>query len=1183
MKLKMLCFLSLLLFATIDKLVAQRVYYIDNSTPNGFTPSSFSPAPGPGDTIKILSSRTKSLTFSNFNGSDENPIVFINSGGRVIINTTDWGAVTFNNCNHVKITGRGEAGIKYGFLLQGASSCLTFGELSNDCESEFIELEGSNGAFFGIYAKKDYGGNPPFPYPVFNKLAIHDMYIHHIGEGMYIGETKTPGMELKHVRVYNNIVTNTKREAIQLANCVEDVDVYNNYCISTGLDSIVYQQNIFQIGSNTVGRYHHNIFKNAPGCGVIIMGKGDLYITDNYIENCSGIFIDDRDFQIPNSPVNVSSNYMKHFKDIPFVKNMNQINDIYVKNNKHDMATTFFQNAGGTPPITQVINNQYTSIATLLDSLNNGNLYLDTINQEIYKNLGPQPGLKHVFNYLPVFDSISDVYLTSGDTAFYVIKAHTPDNDYVSISALKLPAFAQLQQIQNGIALLKISSGKFHKGVYFPTIVITDSSHNDSFRKEIKIAVADSGNVAPVTAFSDTISVEVASKRMINTSAFDADHDSIFYTFSPFPDFIQLKLTGDSAFLKITPFLNTQQKVYPIAVKADDGYHPPVCDTLFIKVISPEYYTNKPLYRINCGGGELDAEPINWQYDGNHLPNYGVNMSYATGSWTYKGLNYTDAPGNIFAPYRHLLDIQNTMSFAFPLLDNGKYRVNLYFEESIERVSNHTIGVFNVYLEDSLVLDTFSIYNESGMLPLKKSYVVDIYDMIVDLRFDKILHDAKINGIEIMFLEKSNNMPLIAPISNVSINEGDTLNIQLSYSDDNYPGSDSVSLALVNNPAFLQLEKANSDYSLEIAPNYFQSGVYDTVKVSITDGNLSSAISFKVTVADKHLNVKPVIQSMAIDTITEGELDTIHIYGMDADNDKIYFSFKNLPAFVTAYNRGSGHYILQVNGDYETAGEYNYWVILKDEHNMKDSIYAKFIMKDAIPVVRIPLNTSMVGDLVWGGSSQSPNYLVDEQDKNPLLGQAAVSLSWRPYYNQSKAPYHTIIDLGKAYHISRIYIYDMYNIADIVFSTGDSIQWTDVLKYRTGFFNCWRYNPVSTDTRYLRISMYDNTWAYVNEIALYGYELPQTKMSIHKANELEGDKESEYSVYPNPVVDILTIQNADDETIYELYDFSGRKVTGGKGSSVPMDSLKQGVYIVKIVNPYFGSTQTFKVNKVCNK
>jgi hypothetical protein len=51
-------------------------------------------------------------------------------------------------------------------------------------------------------------------------------------------------------------------------------------------------------------------------------------------------------------------------------------------------------------------------------------------------------------------------------------------------------------------------------------------------------------------------------------------------------------------------------------------------------------------------------------------------------------------------------------------------------------------------------------------------------------------------------------------------------------------------------------------------------------------------------------------------------------------------------------------------------------------------------------------------DLVQGGV-YSPSFLFDEQHLNIEVGEQATSNSWKPYYNDSTAPYYTIVDLGK--------------------------------------------------------------------------------------------------------------------------------------------------------------------------
>ncbi|MCD6178821.1 MAG: hypothetical protein J7K39_02855, partial [Bacteroidales bacterium] len=156
---------------------AQNLFYVEAST-SYVLPSDFSPTPVGGDTIKIVSGRTETLKFKGFEGNENSPIVFINDGGQVHINTTVWGALSFENCKYIKLSGKGDPNVHYGFKLQGETSGLSFLEYSSDCEVEFVEIEGLPTTFFGVYAKKDFGGNPPIPYPVFNNLCIHDTYIH---------------------------------------------------------------------------------------------------------------------------------------------------------------------------------------------------------------------------------------------------------------------------------------------------------------------------------------------------------------------------------------------------------------------------------------------------------------------------------------------------------------------------------------------------------------------------------------------------------------------------------------------------------------------------------------------------------------------------------------------------------------------------------------------------------------------------------------------------------------------------------------------------------------------------------------------------------------------------------------------------------------------------------------------
>ena len=302
--------------------------------------------PKPGDTLYISADRTRGLKFQNLVGRKNKPVVIINTGGQVKIDDqTSWGGLTFENCKFVKVTGTGDPDFKYGFRLAAIQSGLAFTELSTDCEAEFIHIY--HDGFFGIYAKKDYGGKPPQPAPVFENLWIHDCFIENVTEGMYIGETKTPAMAFRHVKIYNNIVINTGRESVQIANGVEDVEIYNNTLLNAGNNNEIFQNNVLQIGDNTVSLVYNNIFSNAPGYGIISFGMGNNNFQNNYIANTKGVFIDNRTVTVPEFTIVVSENYFKNTSGTEIIKNMNELNPLVIQNNFYDTNINFYNNSSG--------------------------------------------------------------------------------------------------------------------------------------------------------------------------------------------------------------------------------------------------------------------------------------------------------------------------------------------------------------------------------------------------------------------------------------------------------------------------------------------------------------------------------------------------------------------------------------------------------------------------------------------------------------------------------------------------------------------------------------------------------------------------------------------------------------------------------------------------------------------
>ncbi len=391
------------IFATINisKVSAnsEPKYLITNDSSFKINNETWPEAPGPGDTIFVSFDRTEFLWFDQLIGDKDNPITVINYGGQVNINTDSRFAIKFTDCKHIKISGAGDPNTIYGFKLGSIATGLEFGSLSSDCEAEFIEID--HEGFFGILAKKDFGGNPPTPAPVFDGLKIHDCFIKNVTEGMYLGETISPGMEFKHVEIYNNIVYNTGREAIQIANMVEDVKIFNNTLVSGGNDGESYQGNLLQIGDNSVAEVYNNILIGANQYGITCFGNGDNKFYNNYISDCKGIFLDNRNYSTPESIIEMYGNYFHNITGKEVIKNYNEVNPLDIQYNVYDTKITFLNNTSKS--IAKVDKNILKRLKEVsLKDIENDNFTKTEDSEAEYKDLGayPQNGfIKNQTNY----------------------------------------------------------------------------------------------------------------------------------------------------------------------------------------------------------------------------------------------------------------------------------------------------------------------------------------------------------------------------------------------------------------------------------------------------------------------------------------------------------------------------------------------------------------------------------------------------------------------------------------------------------------------------------------------------------------------------------------------------------------------------------------------------------------
>src|SRR5665648_400485 len=106
----------------------------------------------PGDTLFFAAGNREYLVIKNFQGEPGKPIVMMNSGGEVIIDTDHYFGISIQNCRYIKFTGTGDDNQTYGFQIKRVANGagMGIGELSSDFEIEHVSVE--HCMIGGIYA-----------------------------------------------------------------------------------------------------------------------------------------------------------------------------------------------------------------------------------------------------------------------------------------------------------------------------------------------------------------------------------------------------------------------------------------------------------------------------------------------------------------------------------------------------------------------------------------------------------------------------------------------------------------------------------------------------------------------------------------------------------------------------------------------------------------------------------------------------------------------------------------------------------------------------------------------------------------------------------------------------------------------------------------------------------------------
>ncbi|MEH0153785.1 right-handed parallel beta-helix repeat-containing protein [Limibacter armeniacum] len=275
------------------------------------------------------------LYFNYLIGTESKPITIINKD-QVVIAGTESGkhAVGFIGCQNIRVLGSGNPNIKYGIhIAESGSSGMTFDQKSTGVEVAYAEIE--NTGFAGILCKTDNAGSGW----TMSNIKFHHNHIHDThGEGIYLGQTAVANAHpIKNVRIHHNLIHDTGWDLFQVANVTGDIEVYNNTMINGGKENEPMQNQGFQIGDWSTGKYYNNIVSGSKSRFLFMKGGHDIDLYNNYFSSVEsdseGTFLKTEAKYVTSAVLDIHDNWFRDYQDVLF-KSMITVHEVRIHDNK---------------------------------------------------------------------------------------------------------------------------------------------------------------------------------------------------------------------------------------------------------------------------------------------------------------------------------------------------------------------------------------------------------------------------------------------------------------------------------------------------------------------------------------------------------------------------------------------------------------------------------------------------------------------------------------------------------------------------------------------------------------------------------------------------------------------------------------------------------------------------------
>ncbi len=175
--------------------------------------------------------------------------------------------------------------------------------------------------------------------------------------------------------------------------------------------------------------------------------------------------------------------------------------------------------------------------------------------------------------------------------------------------------------------------------------------------------------------------------------------------------------------------------------------------------------------------------------------------------------------------------------------------------------------------------------------------------------------------------------PVLETLSDVTMDEGDVLNVAISASTS---GNSDINLTIENLPDFGSFtDGGDGSGNIRFTPTFDDMGLYPDIKIIATNDDnalLFDETSFLLTV--NNINRPPELTTINHQQIAEGGTLDISLSATDPDDDEITLSAENLPDFANFNDDGNGSGTIRFLPGFEDAGDYtNIRITAEDDGN----------------------------------------------------------------------------------------------------------------------------------------------------------------------------------------------------------------------------------------------------------